>query len=116
MGKLELKEMKFFSNHGCFEEERTIGNPFIVDFEGEYNTDKVAETDNLDEALNYQLIFNIIKEEMAIPSNLLENVAGRILKRIKKDFPELESASISIAKMNPPLGGQVGSSRMTLSF
>lgn len=116
MGKLELKGMKFFARHGCFDEEKMTGNYFIADFSAEVDMTAPAESDNLEDAVNYQHIYNIIKEEMAIPSNLLENVAGRILKRIKSNFPQLVSASISVGKLNPPLGGEVGAARVTLSY
>ena len=115
-GVLELKDIKIFARHGCFEEEREIGNWFIVDFSAEMDIMTAAMSDSLDDAVNYQIIFDIIREEMEIPSNLLENVAYRILKRVKERFPIIISASVSVAKVNPPLGGQVGASKITLSY
>ena len=115
-GVLELKDIKIFARHGCFEEEREIGNWFIVDFRAEMDVMTAAMSDSLNDAVNYQIIFDIVKEEMEIPSNLLENVAYRILKRVKKRFPIIISASVSVAKVNPPLGGQVGASKITLSY
>ncbi|MDD6103863.1 MAG: dihydroneopterin aldolase [Bacteroidales bacterium] len=115
-GVLELKDIKIFARHGCFEEEREIGNWFIVDFSAEMDIMTAAMSDSLDDAVNYQIIFDIISEEMEIPSNLLENVAYRILRRVKERFPRINSASVSVAKVNPPLGGQVGASRITLSY
>lgn len=116
LGKLEIRDMKFFARHGCFEQERLIGNTFMVDFEASCDMSVPSRTDRLEDAVNYQLIFNLISEEMAIPSDMVEHVAGRILDRVKNDFPQLVHASISIAKMNPPIGGQVGSFRVTLSY
>lgn len=116
MGTLVIEDMVFFSHHGCFEQERIIGNKFIVNFSGRTDVTRAAESDNLDDAVNYQLIYNVIKEEMSIPSNLLEHVGGRILKRLKVEFPALVSATISIAKLNPPIGGQVGSFKMVMSY
>lgn len=108
--------MVFFSKHGCFTEERTIGNKFIVDFCAETDMGKAALSDNLDDAVNYQLIYNVISKEMEIPSSLLENVAGRIIDRVKREFPAIISASVSVSKLNPPLGGEVGASKVTLSY
>lgn len=116
MGKVELCGMRFFAHHGCFAEERTIGNYFIVDFAAETDMATASESDNLDDALNYQVIYDIVKEEMAVPSNLLEHVAGRILRHFRRVFPEIASASVSISKLNPPLGGEVGASRVTMSL
>ena len=108
--------MRFFAHHGCFAEERTIGNYFIVDFAAETDMTAASASDNLDDALNYQVIYDIVKEEMAVPSNLLEHVAGRILRHFRWVFPEIASASVSISKLNPPLGGEVGASRVTMSL
>ena len=99
-----------------FRRGETIGNYFIVDFAAETDMTAASESDNLDDALNYQVIYDIVKEEMAVPSNLLEHVAGRILRHFRRVFPEIASASVSISKLNPPLGGEVGASRVTMSL
>ncbi len=116
MGKLELQNMVFFAKHGCFEEERKIGNKFIVDFSAEVDMSLPCVSDKIEDAVNYQYIYNIIKEEMAIPSALLENVAFRILNRIKITLPTIIAASVSVSKLSPPLGGEVGASRITLKY
>jgi 7,8-dihydroneopterin aldolase/epimerase/oxygenase len=116
MGKLELRKMNFFANHGCFEEERIIGNQFIVDFSAVYDMTKAANSDLISDAVDYPQIYNIIKQEMEIPSSLLENVADRILKSVRCNFPSIESASVTIQKLSPPIGGQVGSFAVTLSY
>lgn len=114
MGKLELKGMEFYAFHGCFEEERVIGNRFIVDFECTTDMERAILSDDINDAVNYQSIYNVIKEEMMIPSNLLEHVAGRILSKICSEFPMITSAVVSVSKLNPPLGGEVGASRVEL--
>lgn len=116
IGELELKGMKFYASHGCFEEEKIIGNYFVVDFWAKTDMEKPSLSDSLEDAVNYQLIFDIVKEEIQIPSNLLEHVAGRILRRIRRDFPQIINCSVSISKINPPLGGEVHSSKVTLSY
>jgi dihydroneopterin aldolase len=61
-------------------------------------------SDKLEDALDYVTLKTIIEEEMAIPSNLIEHVAGRIIKRIK----ELNSSiiiEVEICKERPPFYG-----------
>lgn len=116
MGILEINDMIFFARHGCFAQERTIGNKFVVNFRGKTDMTGAAASDRLEDAVNYQLIYNVIREEMEIPSNLLEHVCGRILKRLEQQFPALVSGEISIAKLNPPIGGQVGAFKCTMSY
>ncbi len=113
---LELVNMEFFAHHGHFEEEQIIGNKFLVSFSVETDLKTPSETDNLEDALNYQELYNLISEEMATPSKLLENVAGRILARVKKSYPMVKWAQVSISKLNPPVGGKVEASRVVMSF
>lgn len=115
-GRVELVNMEFFSNHGCFEEERIIGNKFIVNCWVDYDCSKAAGSDDINDALNYQELYDIIKGEMAHPSHLLEHVAGRIISKIGSVFPYIIDAQITIDKINPPLGGRVGASRVTLKL
>jgi len=115
-GKLELNDMVFFSHHGCFKEEQIIGNKFIVNFSCSINPENPAYTDDLNDAIDYQVIYQIIAEQMKIQSHLLEHLCGRILNKIRNQFPSLEDVSLSISKINPPLGGQIGASKITLSY
>jgi dihydroneopterin aldolase len=113
---LELLDMQFYAHHGCFEEERNIGTRFCVDLWLDIGyTRRAVETDALEDALDYQDLYAIVKQEMAQPSALLEHVAGRILKALKAAFPQTGSIKVSIAKCHPPLSGPVGASKITLS-
>ena len=64
MNKVELVGMQFYAYHGCFEEEQKIGNKFVVNFWAEADLSKPAATDNIEDALNYQEVYNIIAEQM----------------------------------------------------
>lgn len=116
MNRVELVNMEFFAHHGCFSEEQIIGNKFIVNFWAETDLVKPSRTDDIKDALNYQEVYNIVKKEMEQKSHLLEHVAGRILASVKEKFPHVVHAQVSIDKLNPPLGGQVGASRVTMSL
>lgn len=114
IGVLELEGMEFRAYHGCLEREKIAGNDFVVDFRGELDMEAAAESDRLEDAVNYALIYEVVAEEMAKPSDLLENVAGRIMKALEKRFPEFESFSVRVSKKRPPVNGIVQWSRITL--
>lgn len=116
MSRIELINMEFFSYHGCFKEEQIIGNNFLVSFWADVDSQKAAITDNIEDALNYQEIYKLIKEQMAIPSNLMESVAKRVLDSVKVAFPQVINAQVTISKLNPPIGGKVEASRVTMSL
>jgi len=106
--------MEFFSYHGCFAEEQIIGNKFIVDLEFVTNTEEAETTDDLTKTVNYQKVYELVKDEMAVKSKLLEHVARRILDTVKSKFPELTNMKVRVAKVNPAVGGTVDKVSVTL--
>lgn len=115
MGIIEIEGMKFYSFHGHFEAEQIVGNEFQVDLKIVTNCTPAANSDNLEDALNYQTAYDIVKKEMAIPSHLLENVAKRILDNLYRSFQKIETATLKISKMNPPMGGEIEKVSVTLT-
>lgn len=116
IGIIELEEMSFWAHHGCLEIETEEGNLFTVDFRGEIDLRKAAQSDNLNDTVNYGEIYDIVKQEMEIPAALLEHVAGRIVKGIAEKFQEFTSFSVRVSKRNPPVNGPVAWSRVTLNY
>ena len=114
IGVIELEGMEFKAYHGCLEQEKVRGNSFTVDFRGELDLSAAAESDNLNDTLNYGEIYDLVAEEMSVPSELLENVAGRIVKVIERQFPQILSFSVRVSKKRPPVEGVTQWSRVTL--
>lgn len=108
MGKLILNEIRVYAFHGCMEEEKRIGSDYIVNLEVETDMINPAKSDDISDAVDYVILNKIVKEEMSVRSKLLEHVAQRIINRVLKQFSEVESVVVSVAKQNPPLGGDVG--------
>ncbi|MBR1926663.1 MAG: dihydroneopterin aldolase [Bacteroidales bacterium] len=110
---IELTGMEFHSFHGCLEAERTEGNTFMVDFLGKVAAKKAAKSDDLKDTADYSKIYEIVAAEMAEPSNLLENVAGRIVDAIDKAGLGFWFIQVRVSKKNPPVGGVCAWSRVT---
>ena len=107
MGVIEIEGMKFYAFHGHYETERRVGNNFRVDIKLETDLKKAAKTDRLEDTLNYQEVYLVVKKEMQITSYLLENVAQRVLDSLFKNFSEIKKAEVKISKLNPPMGGEI---------
>ena len=101
---IELKDVRLYAFHGVLEQERRVGGDYSVSLRVHYNICKAMETDDVNDTLNYAHLLDIIKQEMAVPSNLLEHVAGRIGKTVIERFDQVEGVDIRITKTNPPLG------------
>ena len=116
MGKIVIEEMEFYAFHGHYQEEQIVGNRFLVDLELETDLSAPAQSDQLDDAVNYQQAYKIIKHEMRrTKSNLLENIAKRILDALFSEMEGIEKASIKIRKMHPPMGGPIQSVGVSMS-
>jgi dihydroneopterin aldolase len=114
-GWIEIEGMEFYAYHGYYPSEKQIGSRYIVSIRIKTDCNGAANTDDLDQALDYQNIYDLIKEEMATPSKLLEHVCKRILDAIQDAFPTIEQATVKLSKMNPPLGGMIEKVSVTLS-
>jgi len=115
MGKIIIEEMEFYAFHGHYKEEQIVGNRFLVDLELETDLGKPADSDSLQDALNYQVAYHLIKTEMRNQtSNLLENIGKRILDALFAEFGELDRAMVRIRKMHPPMGGPIKSVGVTM--
>jgi len=115
MGKIQVNNIKLYANHGCLEEEAKIGSWYRVDVQVSANLDKSSVTDNLNDTVDYVHLNHIVKEEMGIRSKLLEEVARRILDRFFLELEMIKSATVSVAKLNPPIGGNVQEVAIILS-
>ena len=107
MNKIILENMEFHAFHGCLEFEQQLGNTFVVSISMELNTDQAGKTDNLDDTVNYKLVYDVVKREMEIPSKLIEHVGQRILDSVFNEFPQIHGLEVKLSKLNPPLGNMV---------
>ena len=107
MSLITIENMEFYAYHGHFEEEQKIGTWFSLDLTLDVDTSKAELSDELEDTVDYSAVYQVVKEQMMIPSKLLENVGRRILNTIKERFPEVKDAQLKVRKMNPPLGGKM---------
>ena len=107
MGKILLKNIRCYSFHGCLKEETAIGSDYRVDLSISADLKKSAKTERLKDTVDYVLLNRVVKEEMGVPSKLLENVAHRIIASVFKVEPRVKKCSVQITKQNPPINGDV---------
>ena len=105
---IELRGLRFFATHGMYQEEAKVGNNFELDViivcpspSGKINS--------IDQTVDYVEVYNIIQKEFAVRTSLLETAAIRIADRIHARFPHIDSVSISIRKLSPPITNFSGS-------
>ena len=107
MGIIKVNNIKLYAYHGCLDEEAKIGSEYRVDVEVKADLKKSSKTDELSDTVDYVHLNHIVKEEMAIRSKLLEEVVQRILNRFFNELKMMKKATVSVSKINPPIGGNV---------
>ena len=107
MDKIYLKNIKVYAYHGCMEEEKKIGSNYLVNLIVHADLSMSCKSDELKDTVDYVALLDIVKKEMKMRSNLLENVADRVVNKIISKFPTVRKAVVKIAKLNPPINGDV---------
>lgn len=107
VSKIRLNGVHVHAFHGCWEEEAVVGGSYQVDVAVDYDFTAAAHDDDLQKTVDYVVIKEIIYEEMAVRSKLIETVAHRMRNRIMGQFPLQQGVWVRITKINAPMGGHV---------
>jgi dihydroneopterin aldolase len=102
---LLLENMEFRAFHGCYDLEKVVGGRFVVSLAVDVETGEAETTDSLEAGLNYVMLYELVKGQMATPSNLIEHVARRIADAVRGRFPGVSRVEVTVSKIAPPLGG-----------
>lgn len=106
MDKIFINKMEFYGYHGVLEEEKKLGQHFIIDLIIETNLKRAGQTDDLNYTINYAEIFNLCKnivEGKAV--NLIETVAEKIADQLLRNYMDINKCTITVTKPNPPIKG-----------
>ena len=101
---IHLNRLRFHAFHGVEAQERLVGNTYEISLRLQCDVTTAMQTDDVCHTVNYASVYAVVKEEMAVPSQLVEHVAGRIGARIFQDFPAVKALQLQLTKLNPPMG------------
>ena len=102
--RIFIQGMRLYARHGVMAQERRVGQEFEVSVSVDYDISRAMATDDVASTLSYADLCDLVRAEMAVPSQLLEHVAGRIGRAVLARWPEAEAVDVSIVKLNPPMG------------
>jgi len=112
--QIDVHGIRLYSNHGCMQEEAIIGSHYEVNISVWANLSVSVQTDELIDTVDYVDLYEITKSEMGKRAKLLEVVCQRIMDRIMDEHPAVQKASVNVAKLSPPINGDV--ERVALTF
>ena len=101
---IRLEKLRFRALHGVLPQERQVGGDFTVTLRIGYPWQAAMDSDAVADTLDYAAVYRLVQREMVLPSQLLEHVAGRIVKALLRDFPRITSIDLWLTKTCPPMG------------
>ncbi|MDE7407275.1 MAG: dihydroneopterin aldolase [Muribaculaceae bacterium] len=112
---VEIERLRLRAFHGVCEQERRVGNTFEVTVRMDYDVaDEAMSGDRMADFISYADVAQAVKEEMAVPSDLLEHVAWRIRSRLLAAFPQVSGGMVKVAKLMPPMGCELAYAAATV--
>lgn len=99
-----LNGLRFHAFHGVMPQERLTGNDYRVDLKIDFPLEKAVGSDDVNDTLNYATVYTAVKEEMDVPTQLIERLAYRIADRLFRTFKAINEVEIKVEKYNPPMG------------
>jgi dihydroneopterin aldolase len=114
MGIIKVNGIRLRAFHGCLPEEGIIGGEYVVDVTIDTDFTKAAQTDELHDTVDYCVVFDCVKAEMAIRSKLIEHVAQRIIYALRNRYPLVKTFAVTVTKIVPPMNGAVDKVSVTV--
>lgn len=114
--ELSLTGMKFHARHGVFDHERKVGGEYVVDLTLRLESVNAVFTDHLEDSIDYAEVIQTVRDVMETPSSLIERVAGRIAEELLARFATIETGTVSVTKLRPPVPAVLTGAKFTLTF
>ena len=99
-----IDRLRIHAFHGVMEQEQRVGGDFLVSLRVSYDISRAMDSDDVNDTLNYADVCRLIKQEMSLPSKLLEHAAARIAKAVFDYYPQSMAIDLRLTKLNPPMG------------
>jgi dihydroneopterin aldolase len=106
-GTIRLEGLTLYGYHGALEVERRLGQKLELDLELTVDLSKAAASDQLQDTVNYETVYEIVSETVENERfHLLEALADTICRRILSRL-EVERVKVRIGKNALPFPNQI---------
>ena len=104
---IELAGLVVFGRHGYLEEERRLGQRFLVDLWADLDEDATA-SDQLEDTVDYRRLADVVQDVFGGPSRLLlEGLAGAVADGVMARFGSVKRVRVRVRKpdvvLTPPV-------------
>ena len=104
---IHLRQLEFYAYHGVLEEEKKLGQKFLVDVDI-YPPDSGNDFDDISNTINYADVYQVIRSCVENERyQLIESLADRIASRVLRDFA-CTKVRVEVHKPQAPVPGIFG--------
>lgn len=101
--RMQLHGMELFGRHGVFEEERKLGQRWIIDLDLQVDLREAGISDQLEHSINYAEIYKTVKHIVEEESyQLVEAITERIAAVLLETYSLIREATVRVTKPHPP--------------
>ncbi|XP_057434250.1 dihydroneopterin aldolase 2-like [Lotus japonicus] len=99
--KLILRGFTFYGFHGYAEEERKLGQKFLVDIDAWVDLKPAGKSGNTSDAVDYLKIYKVAKEVLEGPAfNILEHVVEKIATTVLTNHKKISAVRVKVVEPN----------------
>ncbi len=107
LDRIILEGLQFYGFHGVNAEERSLGQPYVVDLAVEMDLSVPGESDRLEDTVSYTHLYRSVQKVLEGESkNLLEATAEAVASRVLQEFP-VNAVQVRVKKPRPPIKGSL---------
>ena len=111
-----IKEMRLHAYHGVLPQEREVGNDYIINLSVDYPITTACRTDEVADTMSYADAATLVRQQMAVPSNLIEHVAYRVCAALLGRFTQATAVTVDIMKVAPPMSADCHGAGVVLTL
>ena len=102
--RILLTDLSFYGYHGVMLEENKLGQRFRIDLECGIDLNRACESDNVEDTISYEHIFNSVRDAFEDKRfKLIEALAEHICDRLFADFSKIEWIRVRVRKPEAPI-------------
>lgn len=110
---IRLNDLKFYSRIGVMDQERVVGNEFVVDVEIKYPAEQF-QSEDLSTTVSYADVYDMVARRMKQTWLLLESVAKAVSDDLHQRYPRIQDLAVTIKKTSVPVRNMDGTASITL--
>ncbi len=105
MDRLIIEDLQVYAYHGVAQEEKTIGQMFLVSLRIGTNLEKAAKSDDVNDTLNYANLCNDVQTVMqSRKCSLIETAAMNIIEYLFRRYASIAEIRVTLKKPWAPMG------------